>query len=161
MFDLDGTLINTMNGFADVAADVMTELHGLDRATARRRYLETSGLPFRQQVELIAPVHPNNDTAGALFEEARKRIHADRGDLDDATTHALERMRAMGLRLVVSSNSSQSFVDELAARQTFQSPSVDHVAPLLTARLRRATPRTGKPRATGVRRRVGLRKRAG
>lgn len=41
---------------------------------------------------------------------------------------------------------------------------IDHAALLLTARLRRATPRPGKPRAPRVRtdgRRVGLRKRVG
>ena len=32
MFDLDGTLIDTMGGFADVAAAVMAKRHGLDLA---------------------------------------------------------------------------------------------------------------------------------
>ena len=119
MFDLDGTLIDTMGGFADVAADVMLELHGFDRATGRRRYLETSGIPFRQQLELIHPGHAANEHASEIFEQ-RKRVHADAGDLDARTVAALDRLRTLGLRIVVSSNSAQHFVDEFAARQSFR-----------------------------------------
>ena len=116
MFDLDGTLIDTMRGFADVAADVMAELHGVERAHARRRYLETSGIPFRQQLELIVPGHASNDAASAIFED-RKRSTADAGNLDEPTLAALHEMRARGLLLVVSSNSAQHFVSDFAARQ--------------------------------------------
>lgn len=119
MFDLDGTLIDTMGGFADVAAAVMAELHGLDPVLARRRYLETSGIPFRQQLEVIAPDHPANDTASTIFEQ-QKRAAADAGNLDARTHAALEQLRARGLQLVVSSNGAQHFVDEFAARQTFR-----------------------------------------
>lgn len=115
MFDLDGTLIDTMGGFADIAADVMAVRHGADRATARRRYLETSGLPFRQQLEVIHPAHSANDDAAAEFEH-RKRTHAEQADLDDATLMALALLRGLGMKLVVSSNASQAFVDEFASR---------------------------------------------
>ena len=123
MFDLDGTLIDTMGGFADVAAAVMTERHGLDPVVARRRYLETSGIPFRQQLELIVPGDPRNDSASDTFEQ-RKRGCADAANLDARTLAALERLRDQGLALVVSSNSAQYFVDEFAARQAFRFDSV-------------------------------------
>jgi beta-phosphoglucomutase-like phosphatase (HAD superfamily) len=119
MFDLDGTLIDTMNGFADVAAAVMGELHDLDPVVGRRRYLETSGIPFRQQLDLILPDHAENDRASAIFEE-RKRAHADSANLDDATQGALEELRRTGMKIVVSSNSAQHFVDDFAARQPFR-----------------------------------------
>ncbi|MDB4962779.1 MAG: hypothetical protein JWP01_2778 [Myxococcales bacterium] len=118
MFDLDGTLIDTMNGFADVAAAVMAELHGIDAVAARRCYLETSGIPFRQQLDLIVPDHAANDRASEIFEE-RKRAHADAANLDEATEIALEQLRRSGLKIVVSSNSAQHFVDDFAARQRF------------------------------------------
>ncbi len=118
MFDLDGTLIDTMGGFADVAAAVMAELHGIDATTGRRRYLQTSGIPFRQQLEVIAPDHPANDMASDIFER-KKRAYADTADLDERTLTALQRLRGFGLSLVVSSNSAQHFVDEFVARQTF------------------------------------------
>lgn len=119
MFDLDGTLIDTMGGFADVAAAVMAELHGIDVATGRRRYLETSGIPFRQQLEVIVPGHAANDRASDIF-EIKKRAYADTANLDARTLRALERLRSFGMKLVVSSNSAQYFVDEFAARQAFR-----------------------------------------
>lgn len=116
MFDLDGTLIDTMQGYADVAATIMAELHGQDPNVGRRQYLATSGIPFRQQLELIHPGHAANHRASDLFEH-RKRAYADAADLDGATLDALRRLRASGLSLVVSSNSAQRLVDEFAARQ--------------------------------------------
>lgn len=118
MFDLDGTLIDTMGGFADVAAAVMSEVHGLDPVTGRRRYLETSGIPFRQQLELIVPGHALNDQASASFER-RKLVYADSASLDAATAAALHRLRALGTKVVVSSNSAHHLVEEFAARQGF------------------------------------------
>jgi phosphoglycolate phosphatase-like HAD superfamily hydrolase len=119
LFDLDGTLIDTMTGFADLAADVMARRHGLERAHARRRYMETSGIPFRQQLEVIAPDHIDNDAASDEFEQ-RKRAVCDATSMSGDTIAALERMRSAGIKLVVSSNSAQHFVDEFAARERFR-----------------------------------------
>ncbi|HSJ99801.1 MAG TPA: HAD family hydrolase [Kofleriaceae bacterium] len=119
MFDLDGTLVDTMGGFADLAADLMAARHGLDRATARRRYLETSGIPFHQQLEVICPGDRRNAPASAEFEE-RKRAVADATVMDAATVAGLEALRAAGYRLVVSSNTGQPFVDDFARRERFR-----------------------------------------
>ena len=48
-FDLDGTLIETTDGFADIAADVIHKNHGLTFEQGRRLHLETSGVPFFQR----------------------------------------------------------------------------------------------------------------
>ena len=116
MFDLDGTLIDTMSGFADVAARLMAEHQGVPTAEGRRQYLATSGIPFRQQLELICPGHPANQQVSDLFEQ-QKRVHADSADMDARTVAALVRMREAGIKLVVSSNGAQHFVDDFAARQ--------------------------------------------
>src|SRR5690349_24162511 len=71
LFDLDGTLIDTMQTFADVAAGVMVEHHGMDRATARAAYLTTSGIPFFKQLEVIAPGDARNAAAAAEFEREK------------------------------------------------------------------------------------------
>lgn len=118
LFDLDGTLIDTMGAFADVAARVMARWHGADVATARARYLETSGIPFRQQLEVIYPGHAANQHASDLFEHD-KRGCADRAVMDDRTIAGLRRLRAAGLGLIVSSNGAQHFVDDFARRADF------------------------------------------
>ena len=118
LFDLDGTLIDTMGGFADLAAEIMAARHGLPLAHARARYMETSGIPFRQQLEVIVPAHAENDAASDEFEQ-RKRAVCDAATMTAETVAALEAMRRLGIKLVVSSNSAQHFVDEFAARESF------------------------------------------
>ena len=119
MFDLDGTLIDTMDGFADLAAEIMEARHGLPAVEGRARYLETSGIPFRQQLEVIQPGHGNNDAASDEFER-RKRAVCDAAVMSARTHAALEQLRDAGIKIIVSSNSAQHFVDEFATRETFR-----------------------------------------
>lgn len=119
MFDLDGTLVDTMGGLADLAADVMATRHGLDRGAARRLYLETSGIPFHEQLDAICPGDSRNAAARDEF-EARKRAVCDATTMDAGTVAGLEALRADGYRLVVSSNTGQPFVDDFARREPFR-----------------------------------------
>jgi len=115
LFDLDGTLIDTMQAFADVAADVMVQHHGLDRTAARAAYLTTSGIPFFKQLEVIAPGDPRNAAAATQFE--REKLIATAGvEADPPTVAALEALRARGIRLAVCSNNFQDQVDLFVAR---------------------------------------------
>ena len=116
IFDFDGTLVDTMSGFADIAADVMHRRHGLDRAFARTEYLRTSGLPFRQQLDLIAPDDPRNDDAADEFEATKQEgFFAEHFDEDVKT--ALQGLRDKGLHVVVSSNNFQELVDRFISRE--------------------------------------------
>lgn len=110
LFDLDGTLIDTMQTFADVAADVMVEVHGAHRATVRAAYLETSGIPFFRQLELIMPGDPRNREAAAAFERRKVRAIADVTP-SEITLVALRRLRQRGIRIGVCSNNFQDQVD--------------------------------------------------
>jgi phosphoglycolate phosphatase len=118
MFDLDGTLVDTMGGFADLAAEVMARRHGFEWARARAQYLETSGLPFCKQLEVIAPGHGANQAASDEFER-RKLAVCEATSMDARTRAGLEELRALGLKLVVSSNTGQGVVDEFVTRERF------------------------------------------
>ena len=118
MFDLDGTLVDTMFGFADLAAEVMVEHHGAGFELARARYLETSGVPFAAQLEIIHPGHGANRAASDEFEE-RKRAICETTPMSAATRAALRGLRELGLKLVLSSNTGQSFVDDFVSREGF------------------------------------------
>ncbi len=116
MFDFDGTLVDTMGGFADIAAGVMHRRHGLDLAFARTEYLRTSGLPFRQQLELIAPGDPRNDDAAAEFEATKiAGFFAER--FDDDVKSAVRGLQDKGFKCIVSSNNFQELVDQFVARE--------------------------------------------
>jgi phosphoglycolate phosphatase-like HAD superfamily hydrolase len=112
MFDLDGTLIDTMGGFADLASELIhTHYDDVSVAQARTRYLETSGIPFRQQLEVIFPGDDRNDEVAATYEGRKPEITRD-ARLDRDATWMLRRLHEMGTRVVISSNSAQRFVDE-------------------------------------------------
>lgn len=111
LFDLDGTLVETMPMFADVAADVMNEVHGLEREAARTAYLATSGIPFFKQLELIKPGDARNANAAATFE--RRKVEATAGiGASESTIVALRRLGMRGIRVGVSSNNFQNQVDK-------------------------------------------------
>jgi phosphoglycolate phosphatase-like HAD superfamily hydrolase len=118
MFDLDGTLVDTMFAFADLAAELMATHHGDEPADARARYLATSGVPFHQQLEIIHPGHPANGLVSSTFER-RKRAITRAARMDEATRAALAELRALGLKIVLSSNTGQEFVDEFTADEPF------------------------------------------
>jgi phosphoglycolate phosphatase-like HAD superfamily hydrolase len=111
LFDLDGTLVDTMQTFADVAATVIEQHHGIDWAAAREAYLATSGIPFFQQLDLIAPGDHRNKAAVEQFE--REKLVATEGvGANESTEVALRRLGMRGIRVAVSSNNFQDQVDK-------------------------------------------------
>ena len=72
IFDFDGTLADTMTFLTDVAAHLLVKNYKLSEQEARKKYLETSGLEFAAQVDLMFPNNPKNSKVVAAFEK-RKR----------------------------------------------------------------------------------------
>ncbi len=115
VMDFDGTLVDTMGGFADVAGDVLHRWFGTDPVLARRRYLETSGIPFRQQVEVLHSGDARNDAAAEEF-ESRKLAGFFAETFPRDAVAAVGALQARGFKVVVSSNNFQELVDEFCAR---------------------------------------------
>lgn len=116
IFDLDGTLVPTMHGFADIAAAVIAERWGWSTDRARRGYLATSGAPFFQQLEMLFPGDPRNAEAAAEFER-RKEGFFHGVTMAPSTRSALWRLRRRGLRLAVSSNNWERLVTSMIRRE--------------------------------------------
>jgi phosphoglycolate phosphatase-like HAD superfamily hydrolase len=114
LFDLDGTLIDTMGRFAQVAADVLNEYVGLPKQTARHRYLETSGIPFHQQLALIVPNHPLTTVMSDAF-ESRKLRAITSVTMSPGTIAALRFLREAGVGIGVSSNNLHNHVANFAS----------------------------------------------
>lgn len=113
VFDLDGTLIDSMGDYADKAAALISEYYGTPRAEARRRYFETSGLPFNQQLELMFPGETCNTKVAQMF-ESWKDGYLLNVNLSPETERLLRGWRNAGFRLAISSNNLETFVRRLA-----------------------------------------------
>jgi phosphoglycolate phosphatase len=109
LFDLDGTLIDTMEGFADLAAQLMEREHGLPFSEGRRNYITTSGIPFKHQLELMFPGHPKNFEVQKEFESRKQDVFFNTAP-DKDTLLALNGLRALGIKVIVSSNNYHDFV---------------------------------------------------
>jgi phosphoglycolate phosphatase-like HAD superfamily hydrolase len=117
--DLDGTLIDSMPALADLATDVIEARYGTPRILARELYLATCGRPFIQQLEEIFPGDARNPDASADF-EGRKPARCGGVRMSAETRRALEQMRALGVRIAVSSNNGVENVRAFARDAGFE-----------------------------------------
>lgn len=111
IFDFDGTLVDSMNGFADIAAKIMHQIYETPISTARRLYIETSGLPFFQQLEQIYPGNEHNSIAAKQFETEKLKDYYNKKIYPDAIK-ATKLLRDRGILTATSSNNFQDVVEE-------------------------------------------------
>jgi CDP-L-myo-inositol myo-inositolphosphotransferase len=73
IFDFDGTVANTMPFLTELAVKLLAENYNISKDVAQKRYLETTGLNFARQIELIFPSHPNNQEVVNTFESMKRK----------------------------------------------------------------------------------------
>lgn len=110
MFDFDGTLVNTMHVYARIAAEEMYNLYGITRDAAHQLYLETSGIPFFQQLDLIFGVDARNRECAQRY-ECRKALFLADEQLDNNTKRILENIRDLGVSIAITSNNFHNIVE--------------------------------------------------
>jgi len=112
VFDLDGTLVDSMSDFADQAAFLMEKHYGIPRKEGWARYMDTSGLPFYQQLETLFPGDEKNAAVSARF-EAWKIENIANSPLHPGVTEIFQNLKAMGFMIAISSNNMQPNVDRI------------------------------------------------
>jgi phosphoglycolate phosphatase-like HAD superfamily hydrolase len=117
LFDFDGTLVDTMHGYADIAGRLISGRYGtMSFEEGRRRYIETSGVPFCQQIEIIYPGDARNDETVRMFEDEKLQgFYA--SHFDPEVAKALASMRAKGFLIGVSSGNFPDLIDEYVKRE--------------------------------------------
>lgn len=119
IFDFDGTIVDSMETFADVAAEVIEHRFGTARTTARRQYIETSGIPFFQQLEIMHPGDKRNADAAAEFEKNKLNGYFE-APLLSGVNELMAWFKANDIVSVVSSNNFQHLVDEFVAKRSLK-----------------------------------------
>lgn len=112
VFDLDGTLVPTMDDYADRAAQLMEEAFGTPFAQARHSYFATSGLPFERQLRQLYPAHETDPVAERF--EAWKDGYLAGIAISPAVAALLKGWREQGLLVAISSNNLEVYVERLA-----------------------------------------------
>jgi phosphoglycolate phosphatase len=102
VFDLDGTLVDTMGGFADIAARLIAENYGLSEEKARAEYMRTSGMPFFKQLGALFPGNEKNAEVATQFEMDKLDVWRTNVVSDD-TRAALQELKKK-YPLAISSN---------------------------------------------------------
>ena len=112
LFDLDGTIIDTMGEYAEAAAEIISRHTGISREEARRRYLSLSGRSFREQLRLMGVPEDKIEVIAREFEEAKKTI-LERHRPGKLVWDRIGLLRDCGLRVALSTNNECSLVERI------------------------------------------------
>lgn len=107
--DLDGTLVDSMGVFADIASQVMHKYYGDPVDAARENYRKTSGNPFPEQLRLIHGDDARNKPAVAEFNQCKNHVYGKLPFFADIKP-AFDRFREKDIAVCVSSNNDASNV---------------------------------------------------
>lgn len=116
MFDFDGTLVDTMHEYAIIASEEMSLCYQIQLDNAKQLYLETSGVPFFQQLDIIFGEDERNSSCAEKF-ETRKAIFLKNIRLDPEVRDVLFRIRDMGLSIAITSNNFQELIDQFLKKE--------------------------------------------
>jgi phosphoglycolate phosphatase len=110
IFDFDGTIADTMPFLVDLAARLLSTHYGLGDPEARKAYIETTGLPFCRQMELIFPGNSLNAATVKEFEAEKRRHLADFRFFPDAGP-AVAEIRKHGIKVGLSSGNVEGIIE--------------------------------------------------
>ena len=109
LFDFDGTLIDSMPFLEKNAVTLLTRHFSYSEQEAQTKYRETTGLPFIQQMEIIAPSHTQNSTIVDEFEKIKLELIYEQHPFNDSLA-VLQRLKEQGYLLGISSGTIESII---------------------------------------------------
>ena len=110
IFDLDGTVANTMPFLTELAVKLITENYDISRDAAQRRYLENTGMDFASQIEVIFPGHPNNRKVVHRFESVKEKDILAHSVFPEAVS-AFKYFNSKKIRIFICSSTRQEIVE--------------------------------------------------
>ncbi len=116
LFDFDGTLVDTMGQFADLAGSIIEKAYNIAFEKARQLYLDTSGIPFFQQLEVLFPERADNPLLAQDFEERKIESFFSESFSED-TIKSMNALKAAGFKIGISSNNFQNLVEQFVQRE--------------------------------------------
>lgn len=116
MFDFDGTLVDSMTFLEKNAVFLLMENYNLSKEEATRRYRETTGLPFIQQMEIIAPKNKDLNSKTVKKFEKMKTDRIYEQNLFTDSLDVLKTLKKRGYNLGISSGTIEEIISEYLHR---------------------------------------------
>lgn len=116
VFDFDGTLVDSMSVFADIAGRQIEKFYSIPFLKARQLYLDTSGVPFFEQLEILFPADFRNSECALAFEEEKKQSYFDQ-PLIEGADELLKSLKDKGIQIAISSNNYQKLVRQFVQKR--------------------------------------------
>ncbi|MFX0015663.1 MAG: HAD family hydrolase [Promethearchaeota archaeon] len=110
MFDFDGTIVDSMPFLENNAIYLLTNHYGFSPTEARIKYRKTTGLPFVQQMEIIAPTEDNTVIVDEFEKLKLERIFEQK--LFAESYKVLTELKRLGYFLGISSGTIESIIIE-------------------------------------------------
>lgn len=117
VFDLDGTLVDSMPWYADVATELLVQHYGLSATQARHDYYQTSGIPFFKQLSVLFSNDPRNVKVAAEFEQRKSLFLEQEGfALSPEVYTTLKKLQANHIKIAISTSNTPHHL-EISARR--------------------------------------------
>jgi len=116
LFDFDGTLVDDMDDFADLAAKTIERYYGVPFTLARKKYVEFTGLPFILQLHAIFPGALRNEEVSNDFETAKESIFFSK-HIEPGVRKTLNWLKQKGIKISVTSGGFKDSIDEFCKKE--------------------------------------------
>ena len=116
LFDFDGTLVNSMSYYADLAALLFVEHYSFPKEQAKHAYFKTSGIAFAKQLQILFPDHAANDKVAQLFEAGKVNIKK-QISLYPHVVELLTLAHQMGYQIGISSSENEDNIRQFMQKQ--------------------------------------------
>lgn len=123
IFDMDGTLIDSMPGLTNLAVEVIRQHFYLNAGLARHEYLKTVGRPFSEQLEVLFPgpeARPSRVVADSVYQKRKRDITLEAPVFPEVTNKLLWHHNQGHTNVLVSSTTS-SLVREVIVAKSISS----------------------------------------
>jgi phosphoglycolate phosphatase len=116
LFDFDGTIVDSMGELAVWASKLINEHYELSIPIARELFLNTSGIPFCEQMEIIFPRGSKNAIIVNAFESKKEREFIHHKVFSD-TQDVFKYLRDKGYIVGISSSNMPRIIKEFLQGQ--------------------------------------------
>ncbi len=118
MFDFDGTLIDSMPFLEKNAITLLHKYYAFSEEEARNKYRATTGLPFVQQMEIIAPQNKINRSTVEEFEGMKLDLIYEQQPFSDALD-VLRTLKKQKYLLGISSGTIETIITTYLEKVNF------------------------------------------